>query len=248
MILDAVILAAGKGSRMKSTDTNKCLLPLAGKPMIRYPLEALQALGIEKPIVVVGFARESIQHELGDSVRYAIQEEANGTAKALEAALPLIRPDADAVIVLYGDHSAFYDKKVLDELLAQHTKNASDMTLVTVMMSNPFNYGRIVRTPTGALQEIVEEKNATEEQRAIKEINSGNGIYQQAFLHEMMPLIEQNELTKEYYLTDIVKLGLQHGKKVETLVCDREELSAGVNTPEQYAFAEELMQKKLATV
>jgi bifunctional UDP-N-acetylglucosamine pyrophosphorylase / glucosamine-1-phosphate N-acetyltransferase len=239
---DAIILAAGKGSRMKATDTNKCLFPLNGKPMIMYPIEALDKMGIKKPIVVVGFARESIQNALGDRVRYAVQEEANGTAKALEVAIPSIGDDIDEVIVLYGDHSAFYDEKVLGELVAYHRSQNADMTLVTVVMSNPTGYGRIVRNEAGELVEIVEEKNATDTQRQINEINSGNGIYKVSFLKSLMPKIVMNELTQEYYLTDILKLGLEKGYKVATLVSHDEGLSMGVNTPEQLAAAESHMQ------
>ncbi len=234
----AIILAAGKGTRINAKDTNKCLFPIGGKPMIRYPLEALRVLGIKKPIVVVGFARESIQKALGDSVVYAVQEEANGTAKALEAGVAKLAPDVSQVIVLYGDHSAFYNADVLKNLIDTHTASRADMTLVTVVMSNPTGYGRIVRDAQGNLVKIVEEKNATDAQRAIKEINSGNGMYACGFLRDLLPKIEANELTKEYYLTDILKLGLEGGYKVETLVSRDESLSMGVNTPEQLAAAE----------
>lgn len=244
-LIQPVILAAGKGSRMKSTDTNKCLLPLAGKPMLRYELEALQAISTIKPIVVVGFARESIMRELGNAVTYAIQEEANGTAKALEAALPHIDPTCDQVIVLYGDHSAFYDKNVLAGLVAAHSEKQADMTLMTVRLQDPTGYGRILRDASGKFIEIVEEKNATEAQRAIQEINSGNGMYNAAFLQKVLPTIQMNDLTKEYYLTDLVKLGMAQGYSIEALVSDDEALSAGVNTPEQYAYAELLMKNKL---
>lgn len=237
-------MAAGKGTRMKSTDTNKCLSLVGGKPLISYPIEALEGLGIAKPIVVVGFARESIQQALGDKVRYAVQAEANGTAKALEAGLSLVSPDAEEVIVLYGDHSTFYSKEVLQTLLEYHTTLHADMTLVTVVMSDPFNYGRIVRDANGRLKEIVEEKNATEEQRQIKEINSGNGVYKLEFLKKLMPQIQKNELTQEYYLTDIVKLGIEQGYKVETLVSHDEGLSMGVNTPDQLAAAENYIRQR----
>src|SRR5258708_3303628 len=162
MKIQGIILAAGRGTRMKSTDTNKCLFPLNGKPMIRYPLEALGKLGIQKPIVVVGFARESVEKELGDSVSYAVQEIANGTAKALEAGVAKLHPSVDEVIVLYGDHSAFYDAKVLQTLIDTHRTSKADMTLVTVVMDNPTGYGRILRDARGKMKEIVGEKNATD--------------------------------------------------------------------------------------
>jgi bifunctional UDP-N-acetylglucosamine pyrophosphorylase/glucosamine-1-phosphate N-acetyltransferase len=245
MSLDAIILAAGKGTRMNSTDVNKCMMPLVGKPMLAYELEALNKLGVEKPIVVVGFAADSIKSYFGDKVRYATQQEANGTATAVSAGVEQLGADVEEVIVLYGDHSAFYDETVLRSLIEHHRSTNADMTLVTVLMDNPAGYGRIMRDASGKMSEIVEEKNATDEQKAIREINSGNGIYKASFLRELLSKIESNPLTHEFYLTDIVKLGIQAGHIVETMVSDNEALSAGVNTPDQLAFADELMRRKI---
>jgi bifunctional UDP-N-acetylglucosamine pyrophosphorylase/glucosamine-1-phosphate N-acetyltransferase len=130
-------------------------------------------------------------------------------------------------------------------MLAKHRETGAAMTLVTVVMDTPTGYGRIIRDDLGNLIEIVEEKNATEEQKAIREINSGNGVYDIAFLREVLPTVEKNELTGEYYLTDVVKLGLANGYTIDTLTSDDHRLSVGVNTPEQYAEAEKLMHEKL---
>lgn len=242
--LDAILLAAGKGSRMKATDKNKCLYPLNGKPMIRYPLEALKQLGINKPIVVVGFAKESVIKELDGEVIFAEQKEPTGTATALQAGLSRLNPGVEEVIVLYGDHSAFYDAGVLMKLIDTHRASGADMTLVTVVVKDPTGYGRIIRDESQNLLEIVEEKNATEKQREIKEINSGNAIYKTAVLKKLLPQIKRNELTGEYYLTDIVKLGMEQEYQIETMISYDEGLSMGVNTPEQLAAAEALMRQK----
>lgn len=242
--LDAILLAAGKGSRMKATDLNKCLYPIHGKPMIRYPLEALKQLGINKPIVVVGFAKESVIKELDGEVIFAEQKEPTGTATALQAGLTKLDPRVEEVIVLYGDHSAFYDAGVLMKLIDTHRGSGADMTLVTVVVKDPTGYGRIIRDESQNLLEIVEEKNATEKQREIKEINSGNAIYKTAVLKKLLPQIKQNELTGEYYLTDIVKLGMEQEYQIETMISYDEGLSMGVNTPEQLAAAESLMRQK----
>lgn len=244
-MIQAIVLAAGKGTRMKATDTNKCLFPLNGKPMIRYPLEALKQLGIQKPIVVVGFAKESVIKELGDEVSYAEQKEPTGTGTALKAGFEAVAKEADEVIVLYGDHSAFYDAGVLMKLIEIHRSTSADMTLVTIVVSDPKGYGRILRDDQQNLVEIIEEKNASDTQRQIKEINSGNAIYKASFLREFLPKIKKNELTGEYYLTDIVKLGLEAGRRVETMISYDEGLSMGVNTPEQLKAAEELMRQKM---
>lgn len=244
MQLDAIILAAGRGSRMKSTDTNKCLLPLAGTPMIRYTINTLKKLGISKPLIVVGFAKESIKKELRREVRYAFQKTPNGTAKAVASGLAHINK-SDTVIVLYGDHSAFYDVVILKNLLAKHKKTNADATLITVKMKNPSGYGRIVRDSFGKFVEIVEEKNASDKEKHISEINTGNGVYKLSFLQKVLPLVRANKLTNEYYFTDVVKLGVKNKNIIETFTSDKEELSIGVNTREQYKFAEDLMQSKL---
>lgn len=244
--LNAIILAAGKGSRMKSTDKNKCLLPLNGKPMVRYPLEALGHLGIKKPVVVVGFAKESVMAELGDSVTYAIQSEPTGTATAMLTGVAELDPATEEVIVLYGDHSAFYDASILMRLIDTHRSTDADMTLVSVVVSDPTGYGRILRDENQNLIEIMEEKNASAAQREIKEINSGNGIYKMSFLRKFLPQIQKNELTGEYYLTDLVKLGLEAGKRVETMISYDEGLSLGINTPDQLAAAEKYMRMKMS--
>lgn len=243
-MIDAIILAAGKGTRMKATDKNKCLFPLNGKPMIRYPLSALKDLGITQPIVVVGFAKESVRAELGNEVVYAEQLEPSGTATALIAGIEKLDPKVKEVIVLYGDHSAFYDAGVLMRLLDIHRSTKADMTLATVVLDDPTGYGRILRDENENLIEIVEEKNASESQRAIKEINSGNAVYSVDFLKELLPKIKKNELTGEYYLTDLVKLGLEHEYRIETMISYDQGLSMGVNTPEQLAAAEAYMLAK----
>ncbi len=242
--LDAIILAAGRGSRMKATDTNKCLFPLNGKPMIRYPLEALKQLGIKKPIIVVSFAKESVIKELGSEVTYADQKDPTGTATAMMAGLTQLDPSVEEVIVLYGDHSAFYGADILMKLIDIHRRAEADMTLVTVVVIDPTGYGRVIRDDQQNLLEIVEEKNASASQREIKEINSGNAIYKVSFLKKLLPQIRKNELTGEYYLTDIVKLGLDQEYRIESMISYDEGLSLGVNTPQQLAAAEAYMKQK----
>lgn len=243
MKLQAIILAAGKGTRMNSLEVNKCLLPINGKPMIRYPLGALKALGVEKSIVVVGFAKESVQSELRDEVIYAVQKDVNGTAKAVEAGMSLIASDTDKVIVLYGDHSAFYTHDVIKSLLDKNRADEADMTLVTIRTNPPFGYGRIIRDTTGDMVRIVEEKNATDEEKLIDEINTGNAVYSQKLLRETLPKIAPNSLTGEYYLPDVVWLGRELGYKIRAEKFDQPGLNMGVNTPDQLAAAEKLMKE-----
>jgi bifunctional UDP-N-acetylglucosamine pyrophosphorylase/glucosamine-1-phosphate N-acetyltransferase len=241
--LEGIILAAGKGTRMKATEKNKVMYEVGGKPMISYPVAALKKLGVEQPIVVVGFAKESIQKYLGDTVRYAEQTDPQGTADAVRVAMPLLADETGDVIVLYGDHSTFYTAELLQGLINQHRTAHAAMTLITTH-TNPAGYGRILRDASGNMIGIVEEKNATEQQRAITEINTGNAIYSVKFLREYLPKIQRNPVSGEFYFTDIVGLGVEHQENMQTYVVEDELVGLGVNTPEQLAIAEQAMQTK----
>ena len=234
---EAIILAAGKGSRLKMTDTNKTMLLVGGKPMLEYPILTMEKLGITQPIVVVGFARDSIETYFKDRVRYAIQEQPTGTATAVQTAFPLLRRTTEHVIVFYGDHSMFYTPQMITELLLEHQANQAGMTLVTTI-TDPTGFGRIIRDESGNLCEIVEEKNTTEEQKKIREINTGNGVYTKAFLDAHLSKIKKNELSGEYYFTDILEIGYKAGEKICGHIIKQDTIGIGVNTAEQLLKAQ----------
>ena len=241
--VQGIILAAGRGTRINATVKNKVMYEVGGKPMITYPVLAMKGLGIVKPILVVGFAREGLIKYLKNSVEFAIQEKADGTADAVRAAMPHISQGVDQVIVLYGDHSTFYTTSVLQQLLDHQRNTDAAMTLITTN-TDPKGYGRILRDDHGKMIGIVEEKNATEEQRNITEISTGNAVYSMTFLQKYLSIIQRNPVSGEFYFTDIVELGFQHHEKIETLVLKDKTIGIGINTPEQLATAEEEMKKR----
>jgi bifunctional UDP-N-acetylglucosamine pyrophosphorylase/glucosamine-1-phosphate N-acetyltransferase len=241
--VQGIILAAGRGTRMKAIEKNKVMFEVGKTPMVAFPVRALKGIGVEKPIVVVGFAKESIKNFLQNTVTYAEQEKAEGTADAVRVALDLIDPEVEQVIVLYGDGAMFYSTEVLQKLLQHQLKTHAAMTLITTH-TDPKGYGRILRGKNGAMIGIVEEKNATEVQREITEINTGNAVYSIEFLKKYMPMIQRNAVSGEFYFTDIVALGFEHKEKIETLVMDEPGIGIAVNTPEQLAIAEEEMKKR----
>lgn len=243
--VQAVILAGGKGTRMHAEEKNKVMFEIGGKPMISYPVESLKTLGITKPIVVVSFARESIMEYLKDAVEYAVQKDPKGTADAVRSAAPSLKEGTKHVIVLYGDHATFYTPDILQGLLDAHERKRAAMTLITTH-TDPTGYGRILRDSSGKMVGIVEEKNATEEQKKITEINTGNGVYEKSFLLTYLPRITPNPVSKEYYFTDIVELGVKNRENIETYVVDDAAVSLGVNTPEQLNAAEEELQRRSA--
>lgn len=241
--VQGIILAAGRGTRINATVKNKMMYEVGGKPMISYPVEAMKGLGITKPIIVVGFARDGLMKYLKNSVEFAVQEKADGTADAVRASMPYISDGVDQVIVLYGDHSTFYTTSVLQQLLDHQKNTGSAMTLITTN-TDPKGYGRILRDGNGEMIGIVEEKNATDEQRKITEISTGNAVYSMKFLQTYLPMIQRNPVSDEFYFTDIVALGFQHDEKIETLVLQDKTIGIGINTPEQLAVAEEEMRKR----
>lgn len=241
--VQAIVLAGGKGTRMKAVGKNKVMYEIGGKPIIAYPIQLLKTIGVKKPIIVVGFEKESIMNYFGDSVEYAIQENPVGTGDAVKAALSSIRPETQYVIVLYGDHSTFYKPEVLRALLEKQAETDAAFTLITTH-TDPFGYGRILRDESGKMIGIVEEKNATDEQRKIREINTGNGVFKASILRKYLPKIQENSLTHEYYFPDIVELCVSDRENVETYVVEDSAVAIGVNTPEQLQNAEEELKKR----
>lgn len=241
--LGAIILAAGQGKRMQSTDRNKVTMPLSGKPIIVRIVEFINHLGIGTIIVVVGFAKESVMEALSEkNVLYAEQIERLGTGHAAQVALEKLPEDVTDVIVVYGDDGVFYSdtqRPIIEKLIDSHTTSNSAFTFLTIEQENPAGLGRIVRDSEGQLVKIVEEKDATDEERKITEINPGCFVFSAEFLKKYLPLVEKSPVTGEYYLTSLIDLGLKHGEKVET-VKGGHLLWRGVNTPEELQEAERL--------
>ena len=203
MMNNAIILAAGKGTRMK-TELPKCAFPLLKKPMVTYIIEALESISIDQIICVVGHKKEVLQDILKDRVKYAIQEEQLGTGHAVKCALDFI-DDNGYTIILPGD-TPLIDKEILDQLIEVHKSNKNDFTIGTIVLDNPFGFGRIVRDSSNSVLRIVEEKDASEEERKIKEINTGLFLVDNLLLKKALLEIRNNNAKGEYYLTDIVEI------------------------------------------
>ena len=203
MMNNAIILAAGKGTRMK-TELPKCAYPLLKKPMVTYIIEALESISIDQIICVVGHKKEVLQDILKDRVKYAIQEEQLGTGHAVKCALDFI-DDNGYTIILPGD-TPLIDKEILDQLIEVHKSNKNDFTIGTIVLENPFGFGRIVRDSSNSVLRIVEEKDASEEERKIKEINTGLFLVDNFLLKKALLEIKNNNAKGEYYLTDIVEI------------------------------------------
>ncbi|MGD9909662.1 MAG: bifunctional UDP-N-acetylglucosamine diphosphorylase/glucosamine-1-phosphate N-acetyltransferase GlmU [Candidatus Izemoplasmatales bacterium] len=252
----AIILAAGKGTRMK-TELPKCAYPLLRKPMIAYIVENIRNTNIfDEIIVVVGHKKEIIQEILGDTVTYVVQEEQLGTGHAVMVCEPFITDLEGDVIILPGD-MPLVDDVVISKTMREHFERRHDLTIVTTKVDDPEGYGRIIRNESGYLDSIIEHHEATLSQRTISEINTGMYAVKTKELFAALKKVNNNNLKHEYYLTDIVSIMQQNTQVIGTYFLKESYKSMGVNDLYALSIAEaklrlninrELMLKGVAMV
>ncbi len=242
--VQCVILAAGQGTRMKS-DKPKVLHQIVGKPMVQYAIDAARAIGSRRPIVVIGHGAEQVQNAIGAGVETVLQVPQLGTGHALLQARARLDPDCETVLVLYGD-TPFLSAETIQRLLAAQQAAQAVLSLVTFMPADPALYGRIVRDDDDRLLDIVEYKEATPEQRAIREVNSGIFCYQTPWLLAQLDHLQPRAGHGEYYLTDLVSIAARQHASTATCRCDETEV-LGINDRAQLAAAERLMREKINT-
>lgn len=239
----AVILAAGRGKRMGANHKNKVAYQLNGRPMIAHTVDNLHTAGLGQIIVVVGYQADSVKKALGSSVEYVVQKEQLGTGDALKTALSALKPGITTVLSVYGDDSAFYPPALYQELAAEQALTQADILVLTIHKDNPADLGRIVRDQEGRLVKIVEEKNANEEEKQIKEINTGFYCFNRQFLDTHINLIKLDPVKAEYLATDLVEIALSAGKKVTAHFVPDEGIWHGVNTKADYLEARNKYQR-----
>lgn len=240
--IGTIILAAGKGTRMKSKGVNKVAMHLANKPMILHTVELLERLHVKKIVVVVGFAKDSVISVLQGKAEFVDQRKRLGTAHAVRTALVKFNGDTDNILVLNGDDSAFYSEKIIKALVDKHLKDNASFTFLTIESENPFGLGRVVRNGDGRVRKIVEEKDATKKERLITEVNPACYIFKHEFLKKYLPKVEKSFITGEYYLTSLIGIGIANGEKIETLKAGKL-IWRGVNTKDELSEAQSLMGK-----
>ena len=230
-----LIMAAGKGTRMKS-DLPKVLHKLGDRAMIHYVIETAKEIGASPILVIAGHQKELVFNELkGQPVEFAVQEPQLGTGHAVMCALPLLRGFSGSILILSGD-VPLIKSGTLKSLWRCHRTAGAQATVLTAQTDNPYGYGRIVRNSEGHVQAIVEERDATNEIRAIKEINSGIYIFDSDELKRLLPLLQNDNDQKEYYLTDAVRLLTGEGKIVAAEEGDFSEVR-GINTIQELTEA-----------
>lgn len=234
----AIILAAGRGTRMNAKSKNKVAFKLAGQPMISRTVTHLQEAGITRVITVVGFQAESVKAALGDRVEYAIQSQQLGTGHAIKSALTKLPPGIDTVLAISGDDSAFYPPALFTQMVQRKQETSSDLIFLTIHKDDPTGLGRIVRDKSGNILRITEEKNASSQERKIQEINTGFYCFDKDFLVSYIDHIQKNPITGEYYLTDMIEIALKHAKKVEAFFVKDDSVWHGVNNRSDFAKAQ----------
>ncbi len=242
----AVVLAAGKGTRFRS-EKPKVLHEVCGRPMISYLLDRLPEVGIGRTWVVVGDGSEQVRKALSSySVEFAQQDRQLGTGHAVMSARSGFLGLTGSLIVLYGD-TPLIPTETLEELFRVREQTGAAEVLLTVELENPTGYGRIVRDSGGRITDIVEEKEATSEQKAIREINAGFACIDVEVLAESLDSLRNDNKAGEYYLTDLVKILNAQGKRVETLCYPVSDDVFGINDRTELAAAENRLRKRINT-
>lgn len=247
--LSAIILAAGKGTRMNS-DLPKVLHEVADRPMVRWVVDACEQVGCERIVCVVGHQSALVRQALAGRERceFVEQTEQLGTGHAVEQARSIVAdlsPEAD-VLVLCGD-GPLIRAETLRTLIRTHRESKAAATLATARIADPAGYGRVVRDADGRFERIVEDKDASDAERTILEINPSYYCFNAKRLFEMLTLIDNDNAKGEYYITDVFTRLLERGDRVEVVDAVPSEDVLSINTPEQLAEVDGLLRARQAS-
>lgn len=240
--VNAVLLAAGFGKRMQS-DLPKVLQPLAGIPMIEHCLRTAAAVTSEKPVVVIGHGADQVRRVVGDRARFVLQSEQLGTAHALQMARPELAGRPGMVLVATGDMPLFKSETFI-RLVEIQSSNPGPVTMLSVRLTDPHGFGRVVRGEDGSVRAIVEEAQATPEILAINELNTSVYCFDNAWLWGALQRIKLSP-KGEYYLTDIVAVAVEDGLPVQAHIIKDPMEALGINTRQHLAEAEAVLRARI---
>jgi len=242
--LAVIILAAGKGTRMKS-DLPKVLHLLAGRPMLLRVIDAVKALSIKPDVilVVIGHQAEKVRKVLGRRIKCVVQEDLLGTAHAVMIAKPGLKDFRGTVLVLCGD-TPLIRPETLSHLIRQHRLEMASASILTSESENPGSYGRIIRGPEGRVEKIVEANRATEAERAVKEWNTGIYCFNSEDLFSALGRVKLDTGKGEYYLPDVIEIFLREERKVITVSGADPGDVIGIDTVEKLSEGERIFKRR----
>lgn len=243
--LAAVILAAGKGTRMRS-DLPKVLHPVAGRPMVAWVVDACRAAGASRLVLVVGHGADAVREVFAgcDDVEFVLQAEQRGTGHATRCAAPPLEGFVGDVLVLAGD-GPLIRAATIDAMRDRHRETGAAATLATSVVEDPTGYGRVVRDAEGRFVAIVEQRNADAAQRAIREIYPSYAIFDASALFDALAALAPDAVSGEYYVTDVPAMLRKAGRRVEIVDAVPPEDVLSINTPEQLAEVDAILTARM---
>jgi bifunctional UDP-N-acetylglucosamine pyrophosphorylase/glucosamine-1-phosphate N-acetyltransferase len=246
----AVILAAGKGTRMNEGSASpipKVMFEIAGKPIIDWSVKAIRDAGVEKVVLVVGYKKELIENYFGDKVLYAVQEEQLGTGHAAAQSKDVLQGKTESIIVFCGDNP-LYKKETIERIINLYEnppagEEKPTIAMLSVVFEDPkfWAFGRIIKDENGNVVDIVEQKDCTPDQLEIKESNPSFYIFNADWFWQNCESLKNNNAQGEYYLTDMIKIAASQGKRIACIPVSETEEALGINNPEQQKQAEEIL-------
>ncbi|MDF2659434.1 MAG: N-acetylglucosamine-phosphate uridyltransferase [Paenibacillus sp.] len=238
-----IVLAAGQGKRMKSK-LYKVLHPVCGKPMVGHVLDVLESVQADRKVVVVGHGAEAVKAYVGNRAEFALQAEQLGTGHAVMMASPMLKDEEGTAVILYGD-TPLIQAATLQAMIRLHQEQGASATLLSAVMEKPQGYGRIIRDEQGHVAAIVEQKDCTPEQDAVKEINAGMYIFDNRKLFEALADVKNDNAQKEYYFTDVIDILRAKGEKILGYCTEDVAESMGVNDKVALSEAESCMRDRI---
>lgn len=241
----AIILAAGQGTRMKSK-LYKVLHSVCGRPMIQHIVNQIDDLNFEKIVTIIGHGAEAVKEQLGSGVDYCLQDKQLGTAHAVQQAADFLENSEGTTVVICGD-TPLLTGETVNKLIHHHEKEGAAATVLTAHMDNPAGYGRIIRNDLGNVEGIIEDKDASTLEKAIKEINTGTYCFDNELLFNTLKKVENNNAQGEYYLPDVIGILTGEAQKVAGYLSDDSSETLGVNDRVALSVAEKHMRRRINT-